>query len=122
MTRDAVAIFENYANSLKSKNIVESTETDPAKIAATDPAKDGPRISSKDRKIASFLAHRHKIIAKKIAQGNEEAEEEENDRNNSLHSDALFIWDYLLHKKKHKPSDAIKVIAMANTAFEHLLQ
>jgi len=122
MTRDIKAIYEGYAKSLESKKVVvESTETDPNKIAATDPAHDGAAVTQKDRKIAKYLANKHKIIAKSIAKGKAEAEEEETERNNSLHGDALFVWDYLLHKKKHSPHDAIKIISMAKTAFEHLL-
>ena len=123
MTRDAKAIFEGYVSSLNNRKVVvESTETDPAKIAATDPANDGARVTDKDKKIANYLAKKHKAIAKAINKGKEEAEEEETNKNNSLHGDALFIWDYLLHKKKHSPADAIKVIDTAKTAFEHLLQ
>jgi len=122
MTRDIKAIYEGYTKSLESKKaVVESTETDPNKIAVTDPAHDGASVTSKDKKIAKYLANKHRIIAKSIAKGKEAAEEEEDTRNNALHSDALFVWDYLLHKKKHSPHDAIKIISMAKTAFEHLL-
>lgn len=120
MTIDSKLIFESYVASKKTV-IVESTETDPAKIAATDPANDGPRVTEKDKKIASYLAKKHKAIAKSISKGKEEAEEQENEKNNGLHSDALFVWDYLLHKKRHSPHDAIKIIHMAKSAFEHLL-
>jgi hypothetical protein len=122
MTRDIKAIYEGYTKSLESKKVVvESTETDPNKIAATDPAHDGAAITTKDKKIARYLANKHTAIAKSIAKGKAAAEEEEDTRNNALHSDALFVWDYLLHKKKHSPHDAIKIISMAKTAFEHLL-
>jgi hypothetical protein len=120
MTSDSKSIFESYVTSRKTV-VAESTETDPMKIAATDPANDGSKVTEKDRKIASYLAKKHKAIAKSISKGKEEAEEEENEKNNGLHSDALFVWDYLLHKKKHSPHDAIKIIHMAKTAFEHLL-
>lgn len=121
MTADSKLIFESYVASRKTV-ISESTETDPAKIAVNeDPAGDGPKVSEKDKKIASYLAKKHKAIAKSISKGKEEAEEQESEKNNGLHSDALFIWDFLLHKKKHSPHDAIKIIQMAKTAFEHLL-
>ena len=116
-------MFEAYKNKHTVKNIVtESVETDAAVIAKTeDPGHDGPKVTSKDQKAADYIANKRKEIELSINKEKQRAEEEESARQETLHSDALYIWDYLIHKKKHSPQDAMKIVNMAKIAFEHLV-
>ena len=108
-TVDAKSIFENYVSSKKA--VLENTEIDPKK----DPAGDGPQVTAAD----DYLANWHDKVAKAIASKNQEEEENRSEHEKGVHGDALFIWDYLLHKKMYTPQDALKVINLAKVAFEH---
>jgi len=108
-TADTKKIFENYVSS--KKVVSENTETDPK----NDPAGDGPQVTDADK----YLANKHQAIANAISSKNQEEEENRSEHEKGVHGDALFIWDYLLHKKMYSPQDALKVINLAKVAFEH---
>jgi len=111
MNNDEQKIFNSYANfSEINENL------DPVGKEDKDINNDG-KVDKTDR----IIAHRRNIIAKAIKKGKEEAEEKQKKADNSLYSDALYIWDFLLHKKKYSPADAIKIVNLAKTSFEHLV-
>lgn len=66
-----------------------------------------------------YLLKRREIIGLKIKQGKQEEEESTKAYNNSKHMDALEVWDMLLNKKGYTPTEAIEIINLAKTAFEH---
>jgi len=121
--KDNSLMFAAYSKRFETpKLVVESTETDAAVIAKTeDPAHDGPQVTDADKKAANYIANKRKTIEDKIAQAKKTAAENEESERNSMHSDALYIWDYLLHKKNYSPTDAMNVVNMAKVAFEHLV-
>lgn len=112
MNKDCKSIFEGYAS---KKNTVNEN-LDPVGQEDKDINNDG-KVDSTDK----FLLKRREAISKAIDQKKKEAEEEEKQANNGMHGDALFIWDYLLHKKKYNPQQAMQVISLAKGAFEHML-
>jgi len=121
--KDNSLMFAAYSKRFETpKLVVESTETDPKVIAKTeDPAHDGAQVTDADMKAANYLANKRKAIEDRIAQEKKTAAENEESERNSMHSDALFIWDYLLNKKKYSPTDAMNVVNMAKVGFEHLV-
>jgi len=121
--KDNSLMFAAYAKRFETpKLVVESTETDAAVIAKTeDPANDGPKVTDADKKAANYLANKRKTIEDNIAQAKKTAAENEESEKNTMHSDALYIWEYLLHKKNYSPTDAMNVVNMAKVAFEHLV-
>lgn len=124
-TNDNKMLFEAYSKKFvkEEKTVLkESVETDPAVIAKEeDPAHDGAQVTAADHKAAEYIANKRKTIEDQIKKTKSEEAEEAANRDKSLHVDALFIWDYLLNKKKHSPSDAMKIVNMAKVAFEHLV-
>ena len=68
-----------------------------------------------------YLLKRREIIGDKIRQGRQEEEESTKNYNNTKHMDALEVWDFLLHKKGYSPSEAMEIINLAKTAFEHAI-
>ena len=68
-----------------------------------------------------YLLKRREAISKAIEKGKHEEEENTKIRHNTKHSDALQIWDLLLNQKKYSPSEALEVINLAKSAFEHTL-
>jgi len=66
-----------------------------------------------------YLSKRREAISKAIEKGKQEEEENAKSKHNSKHNDALQIWDMLLNQKKYSPTEAIEVINLAKTAFEH---
>ena len=121
--KDNSMMFAAYSKRFEApKLVVESVETDAAVIAKTeDPANDGPQVTDADKKAANYIANKRKTIEDKIAQEKKTAAENEESEKNGMHSDALYIWDYLLHKKNYSPTDAMNVVNMAKVAFEHLV-
>ena len=121
--KDNSLMFAAYSKRFATpKLVVESTETDPKVIAKTeDPAHDGAQVTDADMKAANYLANKRKAIEDKIAEDKKAASENEENEKKGMHSDALFIWDYLLNKKKYSPTDAMNVVNMAKIAFEHLV-
>jgi hypothetical protein len=101
--------FNNYFS-----NIVE--KLDPVGKEDSDINNDG-KVDAVDK----FLNDRRNRIADKIAQGKQEEEEAIKSGHDSKHHSALEIWDLLLNKKGYKPTEAIEIINMAKTAFEHLI-
>jgi hypothetical protein len=121
--KDNSSMFAAYCKRFESpKLVVESTETDAKVIAKTeDPANDGPKVTDADMKAANYIANKRKAIEDSIASKKKESEDEEKEAHNGMHSDALYIWEYLLHQKKYSPADAMNVVNMAKVAFEHML-
>jgi len=70
-------------------------------------------------KSARYIGNKRDAIAKSIEATKKQQAQENEEKENSHHSDALYIWDYLLHQKKHSPQEAIKIINLAKVAFEH---
>jgi len=68
-----------------------------------------------------YLLKRRAEIEKAYEKGKHEEEEKIKTRHNNKHSDALKIWDMLLNQKKYSPSEALEVINLAKSAFEHTL-
>ena len=102
-------LFNNYFNTL-----VEGL--DPVGKEDKDINNDG-KVDSTD----AYLLKKREAISMAISHGKEEAEEQEKQHGNSMQSDALYIWNHLLNDKKYNPRDAMTVINMAKTAFEHML-
>ncbi|NBP03426.1 MAG: hypothetical protein EBU90_25725 [Proteobacteria bacterium] len=124
-SNDSRMLFEAYSKRFvkeTSKEVIkESVETDPEVIAREeDPAHDGAQVTAADHKAADYISKKRKAIEDQIKKTKSEEAEEASNKENSLHSDALYIWDYLLNKRKHSPSDAMKIVNMAKVAFEHL--
>jgi hypothetical protein len=119
-TKDAHLIFEAYF--VKKQVVKENTNlsTDPETIAKQeDPGHDGAQVTDKDMKAARYIGNKRATIAKSIEDTKKQQAQEDEERENGHHSDALYIWDYLLHQKKHSPQHAIKIINLAKAAFEH---
>jgi len=112
MNEDCKHIFEKYT---APKNAVNES-LDPVGQEDKDINNDG-KVDATDK----FLLKRREAISKAIDQKKKESEEEEKQAQNSLYGDALYIWDYLLHKKKYSPQEAMKIIALAKGSFEHML-
>lgn len=66
-----------------------------------------------------YLLKRREAISQAITKGKQEEEETTKSYNNNKHMDALEVWDLLLQKKGYSPSEAIEIINLAKTAFEH---
>jgi len=122
-SKDNANMFAAYSKRFEPvKTITEAVETDAAVIAKTeDPAHDGAQVTAADKKAANYIANKRKTIEDSIALKKKESEEEEKQAQSGMHSDALYIWDYLLHQKKYAPSEAMNVINLAKAAFEHML-
>jgi hypothetical protein len=93
-------------------------------VEGLDPVGKEDKDINNDGKVDStdaYLLKRREAISLAISKGKEEAEEQEKQHGNSMHSDALYIWNHLLNDKKYSPRDAMAVINMAKTAFEHML-
>jgi len=87
---------------------------DPVGQEDADINNDG-KVDSTDK----YLVKRREAISKAIKKGKQEEEENAKAKHNSKHNDALLIWDMLLNQKKYSPTEAIEVINLAKTAFEH---
>jgi hypothetical protein len=121
--KDNANMFAAYSKRFETAKVVtEAVETDPEVIAKTeDPAHDGAQVTDADKKAANYISNKRKTIEDEIAQRKKVAAENEENEKKNMHSDALFIWDYLLNKKKYSPTDAMNVVHMAKIAFEHLV-
>lgn len=121
--KDNSMMFAAYSKRFETpKLIIESIETEATVIAKTeDPAQDSLQVTDADMKATNYIANKRKTIEDKIAQDKKTAAENEESEKNSMHSDALYIWEYLLHKKNYSPTDAMNVVNMAKVAFEHLV-
>lgn len=87
-----------------------------------DPVGKEDKDINNDGKVDStddFLLNRRKIIADKIALSKQEEEEHLKNTHNSKWKDALEIWDNLLLKKKYSPAEAMEILNLAKTSFEH---
>ena len=113
MNRDSKMLFEAY----KKRFVKEEQALDPVGKEDADINNDG-----KVDKTDEYLLKKREAIAASINRGKEEAEEAQKQEQNGIHNDALFIWDYLLHKKKYSPQDAMKIVSMAKASFEHMIQ
>jgi hypothetical protein len=109
-------MFEAYASKFKAPSKVVSESLDPVGKEDADINNDGKVDATDD-----FLLKRRDIISKKIADEKKRQSEEEESKAHGKHGDALFIWDYLLNKKKYSPQEAMEVVNMAKVAFEHLI-
>jgi len=115
MTHDSHLIFEAYKAKKVNKEVVNEA-LDPVGKEDADVNNDG-KVDSTDK----YLLAKREAISKAIHKGKEEDAEEQKNVENSLHGDALYIWDYLLNKKNYKPQDCLKIINLAKTSFEHLM-
>jgi hypothetical protein len=113
MNNDSRMLFEAY----KKRFVKEEKALDPVGKEDADINNDG-----KVDKTDAYLLKKREAIAASINRGKEEAEEAQKQEQNGIHNDALFIWDYLLHKKKYSPQDAMKIVSMAKASFEHMIQ
>jgi hypothetical protein len=122
-SKDNANMFTAYSKRFETpKVLTEAVETDAKVIAKTeDPAHDGAKVTDADMKAANYIANKRKAIEDSIASKKKESEDEEKEAHNGMHSDALYIWEYLLHQKKYSPADAMNVVNMAKVAFEHML-
>lgn len=111
MNNDCRILFETY----RAKSITKEA-LDPVGAEDKDVNNDG-KVDATDGVI---MAKRNKI-EQSIARGKEEAEEQAKQEQNNIYQDALFIWDFLLHKKKYAPQDALKIIGLAKASFEHMI-
>jgi len=105
-----VSKFQDLYNQLSLENL------DPVGQEDSDINNDG-KVDSTDQ----YLAKRREAISQAIQSKKQEEEEHEKEHNDGAYSDALYIWDYLLNKKKYSPTDAMKIVNMAKTSFEHML-
>jgi hypothetical protein len=110
MTQDSKHIFNNYSKSLVKENL------DPVGKEDKDVNNDG-KVDATDK----LILKRREAINKAIQSKKQEEEEKQKTADHGLHNDALYIWDYLLHKRKYSPQDAMKVISLAKGAFEHMV-
>jgi hypothetical protein len=113
MNLDEQNIFNAYSKKEQNSDVVNES-LDPVGKEDADINNDG-KVDETDK----YLASKREAIAKSIAKGKEEAEEKQKEADNNLYHDALYIWDYLLHKKKYSPGEAIKIVNLAKTSFEH---
>jgi hypothetical protein len=111
MNEDCKQIFMNYG-----KLDVVKENLDPIGKEDKDVNNDG-KVDATDK----FLLKRRDTISKAIELKKKQSEQEEKQAQNSLYGDALYIWDYLLHKKKHSPQEAMKIISLAKGSFEHMI-
>jgi hypothetical protein len=109
-------MFEAYASKFKTSASVVTESLDPVGKEDADINNDGKVDSTDD-----FLKKRRTIIGKKIADAKKQQSEEEEQKASGKQGDALYIWDYLLNKKHYSPQEAMEVVNMAKTAFEHLV-
>ena len=115
MTSDSHKIFEAYSIKKLNKQIV-TENLDPVGHEDKDINTDG-KVDATD----AYLLKKREAIAKSIEGEKKRQSEEEEQKTSGKHGDALFIWDYLLHKKKYSPQEAMEIVNMAKVAFEHLI-
>lgn len=93
-------------------------------VESLDPVGKEDKDINNDGKVDAtdqYLLKRREAISQAIVKGKQEEEETSKNYGNSKYMDALEIWDDLLHKKKYSPSEAIEIINLAKSAFEHAL-
>lgn len=115
MNLDSHLIFESYFKN-RTSVIKEEPKLDPIGKEDADVNNDG-KVDETDKVIMA----RRNAIADNIAAKKAQEQEETKKMENGIYQDALYIWDYLLNTKKYSPSDAIKIIGLAKTSFEHLV-
>ncbi|NBW57507.1 hypothetical protein EB118_22460 [bacterium] len=109
-------MFEAYrAKHQKPKQIVTES-LDPVGQEDDDINNDG-KVDATD----AYLKKKREAIAKSIEDTKKKQSEDAESQAKGKHSDALYIWDYLLHKKNYSPQDAMEIVNMAKAAFEHML-
>ena len=113
---DNSKMFEAYKAKFKPASQMIIEKLDLVGQEDADINNDG-KIDSSDE----YIKNRRKKIADKITQHKKQQSEDAEQHAKSKHSDALYIWDYLLHKKNYSPQEAMEVVHMAKAAFEHLI-
>jgi len=68
-----------------------------------------------------YLLKRREAISNAIHGKKQEEEESAKLKSDGKYSDALHVWEYLLNKKKYSPAEAVEILNLAKTAFEHLV-
>ncbi|NBP02062.1 MAG: hypothetical protein EBU90_18415 [Proteobacteria bacterium] len=96
------------------KQLVE--KLDPVGKEDKDLNNDG-KVDSTDE----YLKNRRDAISSAIMKGKQEEEEGVKSAHNNKWKDALEIWDHLLNKKRYSPTEAVQILNLAKTAFEHLV-
>jgi len=116
MNSEEKDIFSAYKSSLEDSKVINENKLDPVGKEDADINNDG-KVDDQDR----YIADKRKKISDEIAKRNQEQEEGRKKEENGLYHDALYIWDYLLNKKKYSPQNAMKILNLAKTSFEHTL-
>lgn len=110
-------MFEAYkAKFAKPATKIVTESLDPVGHEDADINNDG-KVDSTD----AYLKKKRETIAKAIEGEKKKQSENEEQKAQGKHGDALYIWDYLLNKKKYSPQEAMEVVNMAKVAFEHLV-
>lgn len=109
-------MFEAYRAKFKPVAQMVQESLDPVGHEDADINNDG-KVDATD----AYLKKKREAIAKSIEGEKKKQSEEEESKAQGKHGDALFIWDYLLHKKKYSPQEAMEIVNMAKVAFEHLV-
>ncbi len=113
---DNSKMFEAYKARFNKPAQLVAEKLDPVGQEDADINNDG-KVDSNDE----YLKRKRESIAKSIESEKKKQSEDEELKASNKHGDALYIWDYLLHKKKYSPQEAMEVVSMAKAAFEHLV-
>ncbi len=114
---DNSKMFEAYRSKFNKPAAQVVTESlDPVGQEDADINNDGKVDATDD-----YLKKKREAIAHSIESEKKKQSEDEEHKAKSKHGDALYIWDYLLHKKKYSPQEAMEIVNMARVAFEHVV-
>lgn len=109
-------MFEAYAARFQKPVQIVSESLDPVGKEDADINNDG-KVDSTD----AYIKKKREAIAKAIEGEKKKQSEDEEQKAQGKHSDALFIWDYLLNKKNYSPQEAMEIVNLAKVSFEHLV-